>query len=258
MNTAFFRFYAELNDFLAPALRGKTFQHSFHQHPSIKDMIEALGAPHTEVELILANGVPVDFSYQVQDGDRISVYPQFEALDVSSLVRLRPQPLRETRFVADIHLGKLAAYLRMLGFDTLYRNDFSDEQLARLSHGERRILLTRDRGLLKRSLVTHGYCVRQNQPRGQLKEIVQRFDLPGVMKPFQRCLRCNGLLAPVEKQQVWKEIPAKTQLRYEHFHQCQQCRQVYWKGSHYERMARYIREVLSGEVAFHPAVMPPD
>src|SRR5262249_31383318 len=156
MNRACFRFYAELNDFLPPGRRGVTFTYSFEGSPSIKDLIEALGVPHTEVDLILVNGESVDFAYRVREGDRISVYPVFESLDITPLLRVRPRPLRETRFVLDTHLGRLAAYLRLLGFDTLYRNDAGDDELARISSGEGRILLTRDRGLLKRSQVTHG------------------------------------------------------------------------------------------------------
>jgi hypothetical protein len=158
---AWFRFYAELNDFLPPARRMTAFEHPFLDAAPVKDMIESFGVPHTEIDLILANGASVDFAYLVQDGDHISVYPVFEALDITPVLRLRPQPLRESRFVLDAHLGRLAGYLRMAGFDTLYRNDFTDPELAYISHDEHRILLTRDIGLLKRSMVTHGYFVRE-------------------------------------------------------------------------------------------------
>lgn len=142
-------------------------------------MIESLGIPHTEVDLILVNDESVDFSHAVQDGDRVSVYPVFEAFDISPIVRVRPQPLRESRFVLDVHLGRLASYLRILGFDTLYRNDYDDEELAGFSRNDGRILLTRDRGILKRSEVTHGYWVRENRPREQVVGVVRRFDLAG-------------------------------------------------------------------------------
>ena len=150
MYFAKFRFYAELNDFLPRHEKHIFFQHSFSGNPSIKDTIEAIGVPHTEVDLIIVNGVSVDFSYLLQDEDRVSVYPVFESIDITQALRVRPQPLREIRFVLDIHLGRLAGYLRMLGFDTLYRNDYRDEELAYVSSQEERILLTRDRGLLKR------------------------------------------------------------------------------------------------------------
>jgi uncharacterized protein len=206
MSRACFRFYAELNDFLLPERRAGAFIRSFEENPSIKDAIEALGVPHTEVDLILVNGESVDFSYLVQDGDRVSVYPVFESLDITPLARVRPRPLRETRFVLDVHLGRLASYLRMLGFDTLYRNDYTDDTLAGISSAERRILLTRDRGVLKRSQVTHGYCLRETDPRRQLVEVVRRFDLFRAMAPLQRCLRCNALLEPVSKESIVERL----------------------------------------------------
>src|SRR5271157_1471134 len=161
MKQASLRFYAELNDFLPPERRATDIPCPFHVSPAVRDLIESLGVPHTEVDLILANGESVDFDYPVRDGDRISVYPVFESLDIAPLARVRPEPLRHPRFVVDVHLGRLAASLRMLGFDALYRNDASDEELARTSSEQERILLTRDRGLLKRSAVTRGYYVRE-------------------------------------------------------------------------------------------------
>ncbi|MBN1994799.1 MAG: Mut7-C ubiquitin/RNAse domain-containing protein [Anaerolineae bacterium] len=241
---AYFRFYAELNDFLPPAKKQRFFSHSFVLRASVKDMIEALGVPHTEIDLILVNGRSVDFSYPVQDGDRISVYPVFESLDITPLVRLRPEPLRETRFVLDVHLGRLAAYLRMFGFDTLYRNDYNDDELARISSSNGRILLTRDRGLLKRSIVTHGYCLRATNPRQQLIEVLRRFDLYRSVKPFQRCLHCNGLLQPVAKANISHRLLPKTRQRYHEFCHCPTCNRVYWKGVHYQRMRQFIDSVL--------------
>jgi uncharacterized protein with PIN domain/sulfur carrier protein ThiS len=223
-----------------------TFAHSFEGRASVKDMIESLGVPHTEVEVILVNDSPVDFSYIVQDGDRISVYPIFESFDISPLVRLRPRPLREPKFVLDTHLGKLAAYLRILGFDTLYRNDYPDEELARVSAEEKRILLTKDRGLLKRRLVTHGYCVRATDPKQQVKEVLERFDLFGNVSPFSRCIRCNGLLEQVSKQAIEGRLPPDTRQYYDDFYRCTACDQLYWPGSHYDAMQTLVREVLHG------------
>jgi uncharacterized protein with PIN domain len=245
MKQVWFRFYAELNDFLPAARRQIPFCHAFEGRVSIKHLIEALGVPHPEVDLVLANGRSVDFSYLVQDGDRISVYPVFESLDITPLVHLRPQPLRETRFVLDTHLGRLAAYLRMLGFDTVYRNDTADEELARISSQEGRILLTRDRGLLKRGVVTHGYCMRETAPRRQLLEVLRRFDLFQAVTPFSRCLRCNGTLQPVAKEAISHRLPSRTRLYYDEFSICGECNQIYWKGSHYQRMRQFIERVLA-------------
>jgi uncharacterized protein len=244
MGAVFFRFYAELNDFLPRERRQIESIHFFEGRVSIKDMVESLGVPHTEVDLLLVRGEPVNFSYSVQDGDRISVYPVFEAVDITPLVRLRPHPLREVRFVLDDHLGKLATYLRLLGFDTLYRNDYNDEVLARLSVKEKRFLLTRDRGLLKRDDITHGYCVRATDPEQQLIEVIHRFDLGRATRPFDRCLLCNSLLEAVSKEAVKERLSPKVREHYDEFQICRVCDHIYWKGSHYERMAQFVNRIL--------------
>lgn len=241
------RFYEELNDFLPPERRKISFEHTFREAGSVKDLIESLGVPHTEIDLILVNGHSVAFDYLVQDGDHISVYPVFEALDISPVIKLRPKPLRETRFVLDTHLGRLAAYLRMLGFDTLYRNDYDDPTLAKISADEKRILLTCDKGLLMRKQVTHGYYVRERQPKRQLLEIISRFDLTSSLKPFTRCLHCNGLIRPVNKDAIIQHLLPRTKAQYDEFWQCEHCQKIYWKGSHYLRMQQLIDQISSPE-----------
>jgi uncharacterized protein with PIN domain len=207
-------------------------------------MIEAQGVPHTEIDLILVNGQSVDFSYGVQNGDRISVYPVFELLDISPVIQLRPQPLRVTRFVLDVHLGQLATYLRLMGFDTLYRNDYKDDELANISSSEHRILLTRDRRLLMRNIVTHGYWLRATRPRQQLIEVLKHFDLFSSVQPFQRCLHCNGQLQAVDKAVINHRLQPKTRQYYDEFHHCRACNRIYWKGSHYQHMQQFIDSIL--------------
>ena len=240
MRTASFRFYAGLNDFLSPNHRSQELYHSFNADQSIKHLIESLGVPHTEVELILVNSEPVDFSHRVQDGDRVSIYPCFKSLDLTgiSLVRLEETP--PLAFVVDNHLGKLAAYLRMLGMDTLYQNSYQDEELAQLSNKLQRVLLTRDQDLLKRRIVTYGYWVREKDPRRQLVEVLERFDLLGVIKPFTRCMQCNGPLAPVSKDTILDQLEPKTRLYFNRFARCTACEKIYWQGSHWEKMQRFI------------------
>jgi uncharacterized protein len=238
--TAVVRFYAELNDLLAADERFRDVEHSVGVGETVKDLIESRGVPHAEVDLILVNGEPVDFDHRLADGDRVAAYPVFESLDISSIGRLRPDPLRTTRFVLDGHLGRLARYLRLCGFDTLYRNDIDDEELAATSTAERRILLTRDVGVLKRKAVTHGYFVRATFPRDQLVETVRRFDLSGDLQPFTRCMKCNGLLVPVEKQDVIDEVEPGTARSYDDFLRCRGCGGVYWRGAHYEKLLALV------------------
>ena len=245
MNRAFFRFYAELNDFLPPRRRNAVVLYAFKHRASIKDMIEALGVPHPEVDLILVDGASVDFDYVVQDEDRIGGYPPSVARDLAAPSYVRPEPLPQARFVLDTHLGKLAAYLRLLGFDTLYRNDYHDDELAHVSGSERRILLTRDQNLLKRRVVTYGYYVRETTPRRQVVEILRRFDLFSSIAAYQRCIRCNGVLQPVPKEAILDQLAPKTQQYYDAFHLCQSCGQIYWKGSHYEPLQRFIEQMLA-------------
>jgi uncharacterized protein len=196
------------------------------------------------VDFILVNGEPVDFSYHVQDGDRVSVFPRFRSIDISSLAHLLPALPGERRFVADGHLGRLAAYLRMLGFDTLYRSDYRDEEIARLSSTEDRILLTRDRGLLKRNEVRRGYYVRAMEPAQQLAEVLREFALSSAIAPFRRCMHCNALLRARAKECVQQRLLPQTAKYFEEFYACPNCERVYWKGSHYRRMRRLIESVV--------------
>ncbi len=246
MAQAHFRFYEELNDFLPPGRRKTEFVHEFHRRASIKDMIEALGVPHTEVELILVNGESAGFDRIVHDGDRVSVYPVFEAFDISEHLRVRPEPLRRVRFVLDAHLGTLARYLRLCGFDTLYRNDYDDEELAGISAEQHRILLTRDRDVLKRRIVTHGCFVRNDRPREQLVEVLQRFQLTEAITPFTRCTRCNGRLQEVEKEDIADRLEPLTRRYYQRFRQCTGCGRIYWRGSHVQHIERLLEEVRRG------------
>lgn len=249
MGTATFRFYEELNDFLAPDRRKQEFTVPCARAATTKHMIEALGVPHTEVELILVNGESVDFNRQLEDGDRVAVYPRFEAMDVTPLLRVREQPLREPRFVADAHLGGLAHMLRMLGLDTLYDNHFHDDAIVAIAERDGRIVLTRDRELLKRRAVTHGCYVHALKSEQQLREIVKRLDLARSARPFTLCLHCNAPLRAVDKASVLDRLPPKVRERYERFSTCDGCGRVYWEGSHWRNMRRVLDGVLPEERA---------
>ena len=240
---ATFRFYEELNDFLPEEKRKVRFEHNFIDRASVKDMIESLGVPHTEVDLILVNRNSVDFSYVVNDNDDISVYPVFESFDIKDVQHLRSKPLRDPKFIADVHLGSLSKYMRMFGFDVLYKNNFSDEQIIETSLDEKRVILTKDRELLKNKKVTHGYWLRSEEVAEQVKEVIARFDLMNDIKELFRCLECNNILEPVEKDKVESRIPPKVKEWQSEFWYCTQCDKVYWKGSHYKKMLKFIEQI---------------
>jgi uncharacterized protein with PIN domain len=239
-----FRFHEELNDFLPAGRRKTDIAYEFDGFPAVKDSIEALGVPHSEVDLIVANGASVRFDYRLRDGDRVAVYPCFEALDIGPLQKLRESPLREPAFVLDVHLGKLARLLRLLGFDAAYRNDYRDREIVTLSVTERRIVLTRDRRLLFHRVITHGYFVRSTDATEQAREVVTRLDLAGRVRPFSRCLACNGTLEGVAKAAIEDRLEPLTRRYHSDFSRCMACSRVYWKGSHYDRLLGRLTAML--------------
>jgi hypothetical protein len=238
------RFYEELNDFIPNRKEKREYPYWFYGFPKVKDAIESFGIPHTEVDLILANGQSVDFNYKLKDHDRIAVYPRFESFDVANVTKLNNAPLREIRFILDVHLGKLARYLRLTGFDTFYHNQLQDDEIIRIALDEHRIILTRDKGILKNRQVTHGYYIRSDDPRGQLKEVIRRFDLKDQVCSFERCMECNGYIKKVRRSQIDDKLPEDTRNYYQDFYQCTNCQQIYWKGSHYNNMKKFIEEIL--------------
>ena len=244
MARAWFRFYEELNDFLPPSRRKRDLELEFRAPAPVRHCIETLGVPHTEVELILANGLSVGLEHPIVDGDRVSIYPMFESLDVSPLLRVRTEPLRRTRFLVDAHLGRLARYLRMLGFDTRFDNDIGDRELARVAAAEKRILVTRDKALLMRRDVMRGVYLRDTGAREQLVYLINRLDLYRDCRPFSRCMHCNGMLQPAPKSSVLADLPPRTRELFECFWRCEQCGKVYWRGSHFERMQQLVERLL--------------
>ncbi|MGA3029167.1 MAG: Mut7-C RNAse domain-containing protein [Candidatus Limnocylindrales bacterium] len=248
MPTATFKFHGSLNDFLPATRRGAAMEYWFAGGPAIKDAIESIGVPHPEVDSILTNGRPVGFRYRLRPGDRVEVFGlEDRALpDRSGSRGLIPIAPHTRRFVLDGHLGRLARYLRMLGFDALYGNRAGDDELAEASARDERILLTRDRGLLKRSAVRLGYLVRNDDPRRQLDEVVARYGLADLAAPFSRCVRCNGALEHVDRAAVAERLAGEPRtLRYfDTFGRCLDCGAIYWQGSHFDRMSRLVHQVV--------------
>ena len=231
-----FRFYEELNDFLPEALRKRDVEIEIDRARSVKDAIESAGIPHTEVDLILVDGTSVGFGHVLRGGERVAVYPLFEALDITPVTRLREVPLRNPRFVADGHLGKLARHLRMAGFDTLWSNDWDDDRIIAVAAAEARTILTRDKGMLRRSEVDRGYFVRNTESEAQLREVVRALQLERLVAPFSRCRECNVPLEDVAREAVLDRLPPRVREHYTAFKRCPGCERVYWEGSHFERM----------------------
>lgn len=245
VNHATLRFYAELKDFLGDATTNGSVVRDFDVAPAVKDLIESCGVPHTEVELITVEGKSIDFTYRVQDGDIISVYPVFESFDISPIVLVRPEPLRIMRFVADNHLAKLARFLRLVGYDTAHDPGWDDPDLVEISTHSDRILLTRDIELLKHGVLTHGYFVRSTEPKAQLEEVVRRFHLESHLRPYTRCMKCNGLLRPATKPSVEGEVPSRTFESVDDYWRCSSCAKVYWRGSHHSDLMELVEAARS-------------
>jgi uncharacterized protein with PIN domain len=237
MVSATFRFYGELNDFLPRERRGHAFATPCARAATTKHMIEALGVPHTEVELVLVNGASSGLEQLLEDGDRVAVYPRFTALDVAPLVRVREQPAGRMRFVADAHLGGLARLLRMAGFDTIYDNSIHDDEIEERAIEDGRVVLTRDRELLKRRGVEYGCYVRALHAQEQLREVFERYCLAERARPFTLCLHCNAPLRSVPKAEVLERLPPTVRELHDEFSTCAVCHRVFWKGSHWKRMA---------------------
>jgi len=243
MRNVYIRFYEELNDFLPPDKRKLRFLHSFQGRVSVKDLIESFGVPHIEIDLILVNAKSVGFNYIVNDNDDISVYPVFESFNIKEVQHLRTEPLREPKFVLDVQLGLLAKYMRMLGFDVIYKKSYNKNEIIMISINERRTILTKDRNLLKRNDVSHGYWIRNLGGIEQTKEVTRRFQLNNLIQPFSRCMICNTLLEKIEKKDIIERLEENTRNLFDEFFTCPSCNRIYWKGSHYQEMVSIIDKI---------------
>lgn len=241
-------------------MRFTSFSLLIPEDSRVQDLLPTIGIPLQAVDLILINSSSVDSLYRPENNDRISLYPVFETFDISSITKVRDHPLRRPRFAADVHLGRLARYLRLLGFDTFYRNLYSPSELLSLSVAEERTLLSKSESLLQSDTLTKAFLITSADPRRQLMEVLDRFDLYGLMTPFTRCVACNTLLRRADKQSILSRIPASVKSWCNEYQWCASCDRIYWKGSHYARMQELILEIIrehrnrsdSGARAYHP------
>jgi len=245
-NVVLFRFHLSLNDFLFHSKKNQFIEYSFNGNPSVKDDIEAIGIPHVEVDVILQNNHPIPFTANISNKDIVEVYPSKHQLELPENYTLRSSfPLQ---FILDVHLGGLARKLRLLGFDTYYETNYSDHFIAQTALTEQRIVLTRDIGLLKHKSIEWGYWLRSQHTKEQLREVMQRYQLYQLIQPFRRCLSCNGSIAPVEKIAIAHQLPQNIYDAFPDFYQCGNCKKIYWKGSHYDRMIGFIESIKKSEM----------
>jgi len=236
------KFYDSLNKLLKKERRDKELSLELKLRQSAKDLIEALGVPHTEVGMIVIDGKREEFSFILKDGQKIEVYPAFNDVEEPKFQNLINYP---KKFILDVHLGRLAKYLRIFGIDTLYENYYSDEEIVKIALKEGRVILTRDRGILKRRVVRYGYLVKSNESKEQLREIFLNFDLLPKIKPFFRCISCNGIVERVDKEEIIEELEPLTRKYYNEFFRCTMCKKIYWKGGHWERMEEFTVDFLN-------------
>jgi uncharacterized protein len=234
-------FRGDLNFFLGPKLQNETVERTLSERTSIKDVIESCGVPHPEVDAILVNGQWVGFVHTLVSDAEVEVFP---VVDQETLVTEKHlQSTEIVRFVADGHLGKLTRNLRLLGFDVAYGAQANDRELLDSMARENRALLTRDRRLLMHSIVQHGYCPRSQAGDQQTVEVLRRFNLAELIAPFTRCLRCNALLQDATKTEVIQELEPLTKIYYDQFRRCPSCGQVYWAGSHFQKLEKRIGSI---------------
>jgi hypothetical protein len=200
---------------------------------TVKHLAEKAGVPHTEIGPVEAGGVPVSLSYIPRPGEKVSLFP---------VDRFRRSE-NAAAFLLDVHLGRLARFLRLLGFDAAYRNDMDDDSIIRTALQDGRTILTRDRGLLMRRAVRNGYLVRGGDPFLQLVAVLRDFGLERKLRPFSRCARCGGPIVPVEKARIAAELPELVRRRYRRFFQCPACGGLYWKGDHFRNIEPFMRRL---------------
>ncbi|MDY7102986.1 MAG: Mut7-C RNAse domain-containing protein [Actinomycetota bacterium] len=253
------RVYGDLNDFLPPGAGQRATARPAAGRPTVKDVIEAAGVPHPEVDLVVIDGTTVDLRRRVEPGERIAAYPWMEALRADDGANLLPAPRAAERFVLDGHLGRLARLLRLCGFDVRYERDADDPELAERSAEEDRTLLTRDIGLLKRSVVRRGRWVRATDPRRQALEVLHRYPPGPEVVPFTRCLVCNGTIGPADRDAVDARVPERSREAFDDFTRCSSCGRVYWEGSHHEDLVALVSDLatqlaVAGRILAWPAV----
>lgn len=209
---------------------------------SAKDVLESLGALHTEIDALLINGQPATLEDELPEGAQVQVWPVGEG--PQGIPRLVPPPPDPPRFVIDVHLTAMARHLRLLGLDVADPLHVDDAIIAQQSADQGRVMLTRDVGLLKRSVVEQGVWVRDKDPEEQARQILARYVREEHIAPLTRCLLCNGMLQGVPRHSVLEDIPEAVRELETPFYRCEGCQRVYWQGTHLEGLLERLRRLL--------------
>jgi len=242
---AFFYFFGSLNDFLPEEKKGQKFVYHFKGIASVKNLIEAIGVPHSEIRKITNNNRKKFFNYTVKDNDLIRIYPYNYGINKFILSLSSVFINCKIKFIIDVHLGKLGKYLKICGFDVLYNWKWDDNDIIKYANRDNRIILTHDAGLLKNKKVNKGYWTRSQNPDEQIVEVIDRYHLSGKIKPLKRCLHCNNLLVKTSKTEIKNKVPFMIFNKYRQFLCCHKCDNIYWKGPHYDSMKAFIKKIKS-------------
>jgi uncharacterized protein with PIN domain len=217
----------ELALFLRPEHRSGPVRVACDGVSTLGHVVESLGVPLTEVGALVVNSRPAGPAYRPADGDVAEV-----------LAMPRPQHVDPPVFLLDVHLGTVARRLRLVGVDAAYDRDADDDQLIERANEARRVLLTQDRGLLRRHSLWLGAYVRGARPDDQFADVLSRFAPP--LAPWTRCTACNGLLVPAAKADVAPQLEPGTRRTFDSFSRCESCGRVYWRGAHSWRLQATI------------------
>ncbi|MEN7547155.1 Mut7-C RNAse domain-containing protein [Rapidithrix thailandica] len=242
-HSATFSFSGNLNDFLPEESKNVNIPYHFKKHPAVKHAIEAMGVPHIEVDGILVNQCPVKFDYPLQDKDRVQVFPigSFSTIPQEGHLQA-PLKAHEVKFILDVHLSKLNVFLRLAGIDSYYNKDYDDPEIVQLAEIHGRIALTRDKGLLRRKILSRGYWIRSTDPKEQFWEVMHRYNLWSSVQLVHRCVQCNTTLVPIAKERILSLIPAFIYKMYRQFYYCPACQKAYWDGPHFQLVKQLIEE----------------
>ena len=241
-----FIIHGKLKTFLSKRFRKKPIDLAWEEHRTLKDWIESLRIPHIEVGRITVNSKKSALNNRLQDKDIVEVFEIDGPYDPRKVSQQHEILLPHIKFIADVHLGKLVRYLRILGLDCHYQEPWDDNKLAEKADKENRIMLSRDVGLLQRKCISHGKFLYSDDPIEQAKEILNRYEIYDLCKPMSRCVSCNSLMKTVAKQNIEHLIEPGTKQSYEQFFQCQSCSKVYWHGAHVKNILKTLKEIAEG------------